>query len=145
MQDRLPAILRKHGIQPTAQRLAVLRAVETQSHSTAEEVAGLVRGIIGTISHQGVYDALAVLVEKRVIRRIEPAGSPARFEARVGDNHHHLICRTCGRTEDVDCEVGRAPCFTPTDLRGYSVDEAEVIFWGTCPACLAKLSRALLE
>lgn len=124
-----------HGIQPTAQRLAVLRAVEARPHGTAEEIAGLVRASIGTISHQGVYDALAILVARRVIRRIEPAGSAARFEARVGDNHHHLICRACGWTEDVDCAVGSAPCLTPAHARGFAVDEAEVIFWGTCPAC----------
>lgn len=135
MDDRHRSILRTHGIQPTAQRLAVLRAVEARPHATADEVAGLARASIGTISHQGVYDALAILTDRRVIRRIEPAGSPARFEARVGDNHHHLICRHCGRTEDVDCAAGHAPCLKPAELHGYAVDEAEIVFWGTCPAC----------
>lgn len=138
MDDQHVAMLRDRGVQPTAQRLAVLRAVADRSHSTADDVARLVRERIGTISHQGVYDALAILVEKGVLRRIEPAGSPARFETRVGDNHHHLICRACGKTEDVDCATASAPCLSPRDLRGFAVDEAEVIFWGTCPACLSK-------
>lgn len=133
-------VLRAHGIQVTAQRLAVLRAVEGRPHCTAEEVLGVVREDIGTISHQGVYDALAVLCGKGVLRRIEPAGSAARYEARVEDNHHHLICRVCGKTQDVDCVVGSAPCLEPASARGMSVrgfvvEEAEVIFWGTCAGC----------
>ena len=96
-----------------------------------------VRAEIGTISRQAVYNALGVLAEKGVIRRIQPAGSPARFEDRVADNHHHLICRTCGKTVDVDCAVGAAPCLNAADDAGYRIDEAEVIYWGTCPECLA--------
>jgi Fur family ferric uptake transcriptional regulator len=117
--------------------LAVLRAVSSHPHSTAEEIAEHVRAEIGTISRQAVYDAVGILVDNGLIRRIQPAGSPARYECRVGDNHHHLICRTCGKTADVDCTVGNAPCLTPADAAGYQVDEAEVIFWGTCPECLA--------
>lgn len=130
-------LLRKHGIQVTAQRLAVLRAVAAQPHATADEVAEAVRAEIGAISRQAVYDALGVLAEKGLIRRIQPAGSPALFEDRVGDNHHHLICRKCGNTVDVDCAVGVAPCLTAVSNSGYQIDEAEVIYWGTCPACLA--------
>jgi Fur family transcriptional regulator, stress-responsive regulator len=108
---------------------------------TADAVAEVVRTGIGAISLQSVYDALALLVSEGLIRRIQPSGSPARFEDRVGDNHHHLICRTCGRVVDVDCAVGAAPCLTPTDDRGYEIDEAEVAYWGRCPDCLEQ-SRA---
>jgi Fur family ferric uptake transcriptional regulator len=131
-------LLRQRGIQVTAQRLAVLRAVAGQPHITADAVTDVVKGEIGAISRQSVYDALAVLVAERLIRRIQPAGSPARFEARVGDNHHHVICRVCGRTSDVDCAVGSAPCLTAADDLGYEIDEAEVIYWGRCPDCAAK-------
>jgi Fur family ferric uptake transcriptional regulator len=128
--------LRKHGVQVTAQRMAVLRAVSERPHCTADEVAEAVRSEIGAISRQAVYDALGVLCDKGIIRRIQPAGSPARYEDRVGDNHHHVICRSCGKTVDVDCAVGAAPCLTAADTSGYVIDEAEVIYWGTCPTCL---------
>jgi Fur family ferric uptake transcriptional regulator len=131
-------LLRQHGIQVTAQRLAVLRAVSAQPHITADAVAEVVRAEIGAISRQSVYDALGVLVEKRLLRRIQPVGSPARFENRVGDNHHHLICRICGRVVDVDCAVGSAPCLTAADDQGFEIDEAEVAYWGRCPECVAK-------
>ena len=131
-------LLREHGIQVTAQRLAVLRAVASQPHITADAVAEIVRAEIGAISLQSVYDALGVLVAEGLIRRIQPAGSAARYEDRVGDNHHHLICRVCGRTVDVDCTVGVAPCLTANDDKGYEIDEAEVVFWGRCPDCLAQ-------
>ena len=121
----------------TAQRLAVLRAVASQPHITADAVAEIVRAEIGAISLQSVYDALNLLATEGLIRRIQPAGAPARFEDRVGDNHHHLICRTCGRVVDVDCAVGEAPCLTATDAMGYDIDEAEVVYWGRCPECLA--------
>jgi len=134
-------LLRQHGIQVTAQRLAVLRAVAGQPHIKADAVAEAVRAEIGAMSLQSVYDTLGVLVAEGLIRRIQPAGSPARFEDRVGDNHHHLICRLCGRTVDVDCAVGFAPCLTAVDGRGYEIDEAEVVYWGRCPDCLAQ-SRA---
>jgi Fe2+ or Zn2+ uptake regulation protein len=130
------ALLRERGIQVTAQRLAVLRAVSAQPHITADAVADIARTEIGAISLQSVYDALALLVSEGLVRRIQPSGSPARFEDRVGDNHHHLICRTCGRVVDVDCAVGAAPCLTPHSGGGYEIDEAEVAFWGRCPSCL---------
>jgi len=129
-------LLRQHGIQVTAQRLAVLRAVSAQPHVMADAVAEAVRAEIGAISLQSVYDALGVLVEKGLLRRIQPAGSPARFEDRIGDNHHHLICRICGRVVDVDCATGSAPCLTAADDSGYEIDEAEVAYWGRCPDCL---------
>ena len=134
-------LLRQCGIQVTAQRLAVLRAVSGEPHITADAVAEAVRGEIGAISMQSVYDALGVLVSAGLIRRIQPAGSPARFEDRVGDNHHHLICRVCGRVVDVDCAVGSAPCLAASDDNGYEIDEAEVAYWGRCPNCLAKSRR----
>lgn len=134
-------LLRQRGIQVTAQRLAVLRAVAGQPHIAADAVAEAVRSEIGAISLQSVYDALGVLVSEGLLRRIQPAGSPARFEDRVGDNHHHLICRKCGRMVDIDCAVGSAPCLTAADDGGYEIEEAEVVYWGRCPDCLAK-SRA---
>ena len=131
-------LLRQRGIQVTAQRLAVLRAVAGQPHITADAVAEGVRAEIGAISLQSVYDALGVLVAAGLVRRIQPPGSPARFEDRVGDNHHHLICRVCGRVVDVECAVGPAPCLTAVDDMGYEIDEAEVAYWGRCPDCLAQ-------
>ncbi len=133
-------LLRQRGLRATAQRVAVLRAVSGEPHVTADAVADTVRAEIGAISLQGVYDALAVLVDGDLIRRIQPAGSPARFEARVADNHHHVICRLCGRMADVDCAVGSAPCLTAVDDMGYQIDEAEVIYWGRCPECAAATS-----
>ena len=130
-------LLRQHGVQVTAQRLAVLRAVSAQPHIAADGVAEVARAEIGAISRQSVYDALGVLADAGLIRRIQPVGSPARFEDRVDDNHHHLICRTCGRLVDVDCAVGYAPCLTASDDMGYEIDEAEVVYWGRCQECLA--------
>ena len=134
------ALLRRHGLQVTAQRLAVLRAVSSRPHSTADDIDKVVRAEIGAISRQAVYDALAALRKGGLVRRIQPAGSPARYEDRVGDNHHHLICRTCNRMVDVDCAVGDTPCLTAADDSGYEVDEAEVIYWGRCPECVAATS-----
>ncbi len=134
------ALLREHGLQVTAQRLAVLRAVSDGAHSTADDIYTVVRADIGAISRQAVYDALAVLTDKGLLRRIQPAGSPARYENRVGDNHHHLICRTCSRMVDVDCAVGDTPCLTAADDSGYEIDEAEVVYWGRCPECAAAIS-----
>lgn len=128
-------LLRIHGVQVTAQRLAALRAVSANPHCTADEVAESVRSVIGTVSRQAVYDALKLLAEKRLIRRIQSAGSPARYEDRVGDNHHHLICRQCGKTVDVDCSLADTSCATVKDHEGYEIDEAEVIYWGTCADC----------
>jgi Fe2+ or Zn2+ uptake regulation protein len=138
-------LLRQRGIQVTAQRLAVLRAVAAQPHITADAVAEIVRAEIGAISLQSVYDALGLLAAEGLIRRIQPAGAPARFEDRVGDNHHHLICRTCGRVVDVDCAVGAAPCLTAADARGYEIDEAEVVYWGRCPKCQARTAPSHSE
>ncbi len=128
-------LLRQHSVQVTAQRLAVLRAVSDRPHGTADDLAEVVRAEIGAISRQGVYDALGVLVDKGLVRRIQPAGSSARYEQRVGDNHHHLVCRSCGETVDVDCAIGTAPCLHVADDRGYEIDEAEVIYWGRCSTC----------
>jgi Fur family transcriptional regulator, stress-responsive regulator len=129
------ALLRRQGLRRTAQRLAVLRAVSDRPHSTADDVYVAVRGEIGAVSRQAVYDALGVLTERNLLRRIQPAGSPARYEDRVGDNHHHLICRACGRMVDVDCAVGETPCLTAADDHAYDIDEAEVVYWGRCPDC----------
>lgn len=133
-------VLRDHGLQVTAQRLAVMRAVAAHPHATVEEVLAAVRSDIGTISRQAAYDTLSTLVDKGLIQRIQPVGSPARFEDRVGDNHHHLVCRTCGALTDVDCAVGYTPCLTPSNDWSYDVDEAEVVYWGTCPTCKAQAS-----
>ena len=135
------ALLRQHGLQVTAQRLAVLRAVSDRPHRTADDICTVVRAEIGAISRQAVYDSLAALTDKGLLRRIQPAGSPARYEDRVGDNHHHLICRVCGRMVDVDCAVGDTPCLTAADDSGYEVDEAEVVYWGRCPECAASINH----
>src|SRR5437867_6817605 len=138
-------------MQVTAQRLAVLRAVSERPHTTADDIYNVVRVEIGAISRQAVYDALGTLTDKGLLRRIQPAGSPARYENRVDDNHHHLICRTCSRMVDVDCAVGDTPCLTAADDSGYEIAEAEVIYWGRCPECVAALdserpgSRALSQ
>jgi len=129
--------LRDSGVHVTAQRIAVLRAVSARPHLTADDVAESARADLGTISLQGVYDGLTTLVRAGLVRRIQPAGSPARFETRVRDNHHHLICRECGSMVDVDCAVGDTPCLTAADDRGYVIDEAEVVYWGQCPECIA--------
>ena len=134
------ALLRRHGLHVTAQRLAVLRAVSDRPHSTADDIDKVVRAEIGAISHQAVYNALGALTDKGLLRRIQPNGSPGRYEDRVGDNHHHLICRSCRRMVDVDCAVGYTPCLTAADDSGYEIDEAEVIYWGRCPECVAATS-----
>lgn len=135
-------LLRANGLQVTAQRIAVLRAVSARPHATADELVEDVRASIGSVSRQAVYDALATLTEKGLIRRIQPARSPARYEDRVADNHHHLVCRGCGITVDVDCAVGERPCLVASDVKGFVVDEAEVIYWGRCPECQATLASA---
>jgi Fur family ferric uptake transcriptional regulator len=134
------ALLRRHGVNVTAQRLAVLRAASDRPHRTADDIYAIVRTEIGAISRQAVYDALGTLTEKDLLRRIQPARSSARYESRVGDNHHHLICRTCNRMVDVDCAVGYTPCLTAADDLGYEIDEAEVVYWGRCPECVAATS-----
>jgi Fur family ferric uptake transcriptional regulator len=127
--------LKSHGLHVTPQRLAVLRAVAHHPHCTAEDVSETAKSDIGAISRQSVYDALGLLVDKGLIRRIQPIGSPALYENRVGDNHHHLICRECGHIVDVDCAVGYRPCLEASDMNGFEIDEAEVAYWGRCPTC----------
>ena len=134
--------LRACGVQVTAQRLAVLRAVSVRPHCTADDITEQVRVEIGAISRQAVYDALGLLVEKGLIRRIQPAGSAALYEDRVGDKHHHAICRRCGKAVDVDCALGETHCATAAADSGYQIEQAEVIYWGTCPACLEKGTEA---
>ena len=126
--------LKAAGLQVTAQRLAVYRAVQLTPHATADEICQAVRTEIGVISRQAVYDALNAMAEHGILRRLKPAGSPARYEHRV-DNHHHLSCRECGRLVDVNCAVGEAPCLTAEHDHGYVIDEAEVTYWGLCPNC----------
>jgi len=135
MDGDVGQLLREHGLQVTAQRLAIMRAVSSRPHATADELIDDVRGVIGSISRQAVYDTLSVLVEENLLRRIQPARSAARYEDRVGDNHHHLICRGCGTTFDIDCVLGEAPCLVAADDHDFEIDEAEVIFWGHCPSC----------
>ena len=141
MSDESAQLLREHGLQVTAQRIAVLQAVSERPHCTADDVAEDVRAEIGTISRQAVYDALGILAETGLIRRIQPAGSSALYEDRVGDNHHHVICRVCGTAADVDCAVGETPCLSAADNSGFEIDEAEVIYWGTCPKCQKNRKR----
>ncbi|MDA3028277.1 MAG: Fur family transcriptional regulator [Actinomycetota bacterium] len=129
--------LRSAGLNVTAQRIAILDTVSHHPHSTADDIYQVVTERLGSISHQAIYDTLSALSERGLLRRIQPSHSPARFETRVGDNHHHLICRTCGDVRDVDCAVHRTPCLTASDNHGFSIDEAEVIYWGICPTCTA--------
>ena len=131
------ALLRDRGLQVTAQRLAVMRAVAGHPHATADQVVEAARADIGTISRQSVYDSLGALVEAGLVQRIQPLGSATRYEARVGDNHHHLVCRGCGRLEDIDCAAGDAPCLTPQEDLGYAIEQAEVTYWGRCRDCNA--------
>jgi Fe2+ or Zn2+ uptake regulation protein len=129
------ARLRQVGLRVTRPRLAVLSAVHEVPHADTESIIGHVRADLGEVSHQAVYDVLRALTEAGLLRRIQPSGTVARYEARVGDNHHHVICRTCGRIADVDCAVGEAPCLSASTDHGFTIDEAEVIYWGTCPDC----------
>jgi Fur family ferric uptake transcriptional regulator len=127
--------LRQAGLRVTAARIALLQTVRAGDHLDVDTIASQVRDRLGTISVQAVYEALHALTAAGLIARIEPAGSPARFEGRVGDNHHHIVCRSCGVVTDVDCVVGEPPCLTASDDHGFSIDEAQVIFWGLCPNC----------
>ncbi len=115
--------------------MAVLRVLAKRPHTAADAIMGIVRSQLGAVSSQAVYDVLRVCAESGIVRRIQPAGGPARYELRVGDNHHHMVCRTCGNIGDVDCAVGEAPCLEPSESLGFEVDEAEVVFWGICPDC----------
>jgi Fur family transcriptional regulator, stress-responsive regulator len=127
--------LRGAGLRVTAARVAMLGAVRNGDHLDVEAIASGVRDRVGHVSLQAVYEALHALTAAGLIRRIEPAGSPARYEGRVMDNHHHVVCRSCGVVADVDCATGEAPCLTASDDHGFSIDEAEVVYWGLCPDC----------
>ena len=128
-------LLRGAGLRVTQPRLAVLTALAEQPHADTDAIAVATRAALGAVSTQAVYDVLRALTEVGIARRIEPAGSPARFELRVGDNHHHVVCRICGTIADVDCAVGERPCLTASDAQGFVIDEAEVTYWGLCPSC----------
>lgn len=130
-----PDALRAAGLRVTAPRLAVLEALTTAPHADADTIAATARQSLGTLSKQGVYDILHALVRAGLVRKIQPAGNPARYETRVGDNHHHLVCRRCGAIADVDCVIGQAPCLQPSNTANYHIDEAEVTHWGLCPTC----------
>jgi Fe2+ or Zn2+ uptake regulation protein len=130
--------LRGADLRVTRPRLAVLAAVHQHPHADTESLIDVVRRDLGDVSHQAVYDVLRVLTTAGLVRRIQPSGSVARYEARVGDNHHHVVCRTCGAIADVDCATGQAPCLEPTDHAGFAIEEAEVVYWGTCPDCLTR-------
>ena len=133
-------MLRGAALRVTRPRVAVLAAVHEYPHADTDTITEVARKDHGEVSHQAVYDVLRALTDSGLVRRIQPTGSVARYEARVGDNHHHLVCRSCGAISDVDCAVGDSPCLTAADSAGFEIDEAEVIYWGRCPAC-AKLSE----
>ena len=128
-------LLRSAALRVTRPRIAVLTAVHERPHADTDSIIAAARASMGAVSHQAVYDVLRTLTDAGLLRRIQPAGSVARYEARVGDNHHHVVCRSCGRISDVDCAVGAAPCLTGSDDAGFVIDEAEVVYWGRCPAC----------
>lgn len=135
MSPELESTLRGASLRVTRPRLAVLAAVHAHPHADTDSLIRVVREELDTVSHQAVYDVLRALTVAGLVRRIEPAGSVARYEARVGDNHHHVVCRYCGAIADIDCAVGSAPCLTASDTRGFTIDEAEVTYWGECPDC----------
>ena len=135
MTSDFEAQLRAASLRVTRPRLAVLEALRDHRHVDTDAVIALVRAELPTVSHQAIYDVLRALTAAGLVRRIQPAGATARYESRVGDNHHHLVCRSCGAIADVECAVGHAPCLTASDDRGFVVDEAEVVYWGTCPDC----------
>lgn len=128
-------LLRAAGLRVTRPRVAVLDAVGAHPHADTDTVIRAARAGLGEVSHQAVYDVLRVLTDAGLVRRIQPAGSVARYETRTGDNHHHVVCRGCGSVADVDCAVGETPCLTASDDHGFRIEEAEVVYWGTCPAC----------
>lgn len=133
-------MLRGVSLRVTRPRMAVLAAVHEHPHQDTDSILGVVRSDLGEVSHQAVYDVLRALTVAGLLRRIQPPGSVARYEARVGDNHHHVVCRICGAIADVDCAVGHAPCLTPSDDHGFVIDEAEVVYRGLCPSCAASTS-----
>ena len=128
-------LLREAGLRVTRPRMAVLSSVHEHPHADTEKILAAARAELGAVSHQAVYDVLRALTDAGLVRRIQPPGSVARYEARVDDNHHHVVCRSCGDIRDVDCAVGDAPCLTASDDAGFVIDEAEVVYWGRCPAC----------
>ncbi|MCL1869904.1 MAG: transcriptional repressor [Promicromonosporaceae bacterium] len=136
-QDDVAAMLRQASLRVTKPRLAVVGAVDRLPHADTESVIAAVREGLPDVSHQAVYDSLHALSDRGILRRIQPAGSVARYETRVGDNHHHLVCRSCGAVVDVDCAVGETVCLMPSDDHGFRIDEAEVVYWGLCPRCAA--------
>ena len=138
----LESALRGASLRVTAPRMHVLAAVHEHPHVDTDSLIGIVRSRLGTVSHQAVYDVLRALTSAGLVRRIQPAGSVARYEARVGDNHHHVVCRSCGVIADVDCAVGEVPCLTAVDDAGFTIDEAEVVYWGTCSGCAASAEAA---
>jgi Fur family ferric uptake transcriptional regulator len=129
-------MLRRAALRVTRPRVAVLSAVHDHPHADTDSIIGVVRADLGEVSHQAVYDVLRALTSAGLVRRIQPAGTVARYESRVGDNHHHVVCRSCGVIADADCTVGAAPCLTASDDHGFVIEEAEVIYWGQCPQCL---------
>jgi Fur family ferric uptake transcriptional regulator len=131
----LELLLREAALRVTRPRVAVLAAVHEHPHADTDTLIGAVRADLGEVSHQAVYDVLRVLTTAGLVRRIQPSGSVARYESRVGDNHHHVVCRSCGALADVDCAVGHTPCLTAAEDHGFVIDEAEVTYWGLCPAC----------
>ena len=135
--SEIERMVRGASLRVTRPRVAVLAAVYEHPHADTSSIIGLVREDLGEVSHQAVYDVLRALTAAGLVRRIHPPGSVARYESRVGDNHHHLVCRSCGAIADVDCAVGAAPCLTAADDHGYTIDEAEVVYWGLCPECSA--------
>jgi Fur family ferric uptake transcriptional regulator len=137
----LESMLRGASLRVTRPRIAVLDAVHRHPHADTESIIGAVRAGLGEVSHQAVYDVLRALTTAGLVRRIQPSGAVARYEARVGDNHHHVVCRSCGVIADVDCAVGHAPCLTACDDYGFAIDEAEVTYWGLCPSCVVPTPR----
>ncbi len=135
--DECERLLREAHLRVTRPRAAVLAAVHDHPHADTDTILGAVRDDLGAVSHQAVYDVLRALTIVGLVRRIQPSGSVARYESRVADNHHHLVCRTCSVVVDIDCAVGAAPCLTASDDNGFTIDEAEVVYWGLCPACTA--------
>jgi len=132
------SLLREADLRVTRPRAAVLTAVHEHPHADTDSLIGAVRRSLGEVSHQAVYDVLRALTAAGLVRRIQPSGSVARYESRVGDNHHHVVCRACGAIADVDCAVDATPCLTASDDHGFTIDEAEVIYWGTCPDCTSR-------
>ncbi|MBM6546594.1 transcriptional repressor [Janibacter sp. YIM B02568] len=139
--DAAAAVLRERALRVTAPRIAVLGELSANPHADVDSITRGARGRLGSVSTQTVYDVLAALGQAGLVRRFEPAGHPARYELELGDNHHHLVCRTCGEMLDVECAPGAAPCLEAADDHGFAIDEAEVIYWGTCPACASAQAR----